>query len=138
MLYDKPLIYYPITVQAIWYSWCVITTSEDLPQFTRVLGMGAVGHYLKFAIQESPDGLAQAYLTRFYERLLYLVIIFSLETVLSNSYKVQTSGLIQYLVITCMTLNATVYLALTTADPLRKPPLPQIMQSQDYILVMEG
>ena len=41
----------------------VITTPEDLPQFTRVLGDGSQwGITLKFAIQEAPDGLAQAYL----------------------------------------------------------------------------
>ena len=64
-VYDKPMIYYPITVLMLSgiREILVITTPEDLPQFTRVLGDGGQwGITLKFAIQESPDGLAQAYL----------------------------------------------------------------------------
>ena len=60
-VYDKPMIYYPITVlmlsgiQEIF----IITTPEDLSQFVRVLGDGKQWRiYLIFEIQKMPDGLA--------------------------------------------------------------------------------
>ncbi len=64
-VYDKPMIYYPITVLMLSgiQEILIITTPEDLSQFVRVLGDGSQwGISLKFKIQERPDGLAQAYL----------------------------------------------------------------------------
>lgn len=63
-VYDKPMIYYPMStlmlagIQDI----LVITTPEDAPQFHRLLGDGSqFGINLSFTVQEVPNGLAQAF-----------------------------------------------------------------------------
>ena len=64
-VYDKPMIYYPLTVLMLSgiKEILIITTPDDHAQFTRVLGDGSQwGISLKFAIQDTPDGLPQAYL----------------------------------------------------------------------------
>ncbi|MFC0279448.1 glucose-1-phosphate thymidylyltransferase RfbA [Falsigemmobacter intermedius] len=64
-LYDKPMIYYPLTVLMLAgiREIAVITTPHDQEQFKRVLGDGSQwGISLTFIVQPSPDGLAQAYL----------------------------------------------------------------------------
>ncbi|MEL6957362.1 MAG: glucose-1-phosphate thymidylyltransferase RfbA [Pseudomonadota bacterium] len=64
-LYDKPMIYYPLSVLMLSgiREIAVITTPEDQDQFKRLLGDGAQwGLSLQFIVQPSPDGLAQAYL----------------------------------------------------------------------------
>ena len=64
-LYDKPMIYYPLTVLMLAgiREICIITTPEDQDQFVRALGDGSQwGIALTYVVQPSPDGLAQAYL----------------------------------------------------------------------------
>jgi glucose-1-phosphate thymidylyltransferase len=64
-IYDKPMIYYPITVLMLAgiREIAVITTPQDQAQFQRTLGDGSQwGLSLSYIVQPSPDGLAQAYL----------------------------------------------------------------------------
>jgi len=64
-LYDKPMIYYPLSVLMLAgiREIAVITTPEDQDQFRRLLGTGAQwGLELTYIVQPSPDGLAQAYI----------------------------------------------------------------------------
>ena len=63
-VYDKPLIYYPLStlIMAGIQDIQVITTEHDLPGFRRLLGDGsAFGINLTYAVQDRPDGLAQAF-----------------------------------------------------------------------------
>lgn len=64
-IYDKPMIYYPISVLMLAgvRDIAIISTPEDMGQFRRVLGDGSQwGVRFTFVVQPSPDGLAQAYL----------------------------------------------------------------------------
>ena len=64
-VYDKPMIYYPLSVLMLAgiRDVLIITTPEDQSQFKRLLGDGSMfGINIEFAVQEQPNGLAEAFI----------------------------------------------------------------------------
>ncbi|ABB39489.1 glucose-1-phosphate thymidylyltransferase [Oleidesulfovibrio alaskensis G20] len=105
-VYDKPMIYYPLSVLMLAgiREVCIISTPADLPRFRDILGDGsALGLSFSYIEQSSPDGLAQAFvLARDFIAGQPVCLILGdnlfygtgLATLLENSARLQQGGIV--------------------------------------------
>ena len=64
-VYDKPMIYYPLSTLMLMgiKEVLIISTGEDIPRFERLLGSGEnIGMQFSYEIQAEPNGIAQAFI----------------------------------------------------------------------------